>query len=311
MLIFLGVVAIVFGVPLLILNQLTYGSPFIYGYDLFNNAYYPNRAGAGASGIIGLINYGGLVLLPGGFDLVALLRNLWRYLFELTPVLLAFGATGYILLILKRPRHLRTLLLLSALAGYVLIYTGSAPVWGTNAATPLLSHTMARYWIVVYLVLALLIAYLMTESQSVALKVVICLAAFAVGARGLLYGPDSLPALATSINAGQAKVQTQLLPATEDNAVIYAGRSDKLIATHRQVAAWYNSATESFFDAPQVARSMASVHRVGVPAYLVQDPDVDLVALTQSLSQYGLGLEQVLPNYLYRVVPLQQPVLSQ
>lgn len=302
MLVYFVIVALVFGVPVLILNKLTYGSPFTYGYQLFNDAYYPNRGGSDAVGAAGLLNTIGVVLLPGGFDLAMFWTSIWKYLFVLTPILLTLGTAGYFSVLKNKVLPLKIVLALTALFVYVLLYQGSGAVWGTQVYTPSLGHTMVRYWMPIYLALAILTAYLVTDLQSAALKVGLVIGAVVVGLSGLFSGPDSLIRVRESIDNGERTVAATILPYTEENAVIYAGRSDKFIVSQRRVAAWHNSAEESFFDPVQVASSMARLYSFGIPAYTTRDPDVDLKALSAELSLRGLWLESIPGSRVVKLV---------
>ena len=299
---FAATVGVVFGVPLLAVNEMTYGSPFTYGYHLFNEAYYPNRGGSADPGIAGLLGSLQVMLMPSGFVPSALLAALWKYLFLLTPVLLILGGIGFLVVLRKRAVGWKFLLAYAGLFLYVLLYEGSGAVWGTQYRDPTLGHTMVRYWIPAYLGLLILASYAIADWQQPIHKLVVVALTISVGFAGLFSGADSLVAVRDGINNGQEFVSASIMPFTEENAVVYAGRSDKFVASSRRVAAWFNSAEESFFDASLVAASMNKVHAKGVPAYIVHDKDANLKQLARELAKYGLALKVVGNGNLSKIV---------
>jgi hypothetical protein len=296
-------IGIVFGIPVLVLNQLTYGEPFVYGYSLFNDAYYPTRGGADAGGIPGIFGRLSVMALPGGVDPAMLWASIWKYFFVLTPLLLTLGLAGYVQVLRRRALPLKFTLAYTALFAYIVLYQGSGAVWGTQFGDPTLGHTMVRYWIPAYVLLMLLGAYAVSRFRSMVVVGAVAGIAIWAGLTGLFSGKESLTEVKDAINFGDAEIQRTVVRYTEPDAVIYAGRSDKFLVGHRRVAAWFNSASKSFFDARQVASSMNRVQGQGIPVYIVHDRDANLKALAAELRPYGLGLELSGEGALSRVVP--------
>jgi hypothetical protein len=119
---------------------------------------------------------------------------------------------------------------------------------------------------------------------------------------GLFSGEDSLPRVKESIDKGQVWVETNITPHTPEDAVIYTGRTDKYVVGTRRVAAWYNAADETFFNPVIVAASMNRVVDRGLPAFVVREPETDILALRTALSSYGLTLVRAEKSALYKVV---------
>ena len=292
---------VVFGIPLLVLNWMTYGSPLTYGYDLFNEAYYPNRGGSDAGGMTGMINTAGVWLLPGGVDFELLGESLRKYFALLVPVVPVLAVLGYIELWKSKRAPRRFLVAYLLLVLYVLLYAGSGRVWGTQFDEPTLGHTMVRYWLLVYLAFALGASYVLLKSREALPRLGILGVAVAFAAVGLFQGEDSLPSVKAGIDRGVVWSDTYLLPRVEDDAVVYAGRSDKFVVPVRRVAAWYNSADETFYEPGLVSASMNRVFRSGHPVYVVNEPEVEMDKLQESLAVYGLYADRVGKGVLYRV----------
>ena len=301
--IYLVVVGVVFGIPLLVFNKLTYGSPFTYGYGLFNHAYYPDRGGSNAPGVMGMLGSLSVWVLPGGFDASMLADSLRKYFFQLTPVLLGVAGVGYYLALKEKVFKLRYLLAYTAITLYILVYNGSGAVWGTQFSEPTVGHTLVRYWLLGYLALFLAAAYAVLHVKESLPQVLMGAAAIGVGMLGLFNGQDSLPDVENGIIRGQQWVTRTIIPNTEEDAVIYTGRSDKVVLGSRRVAAWFNSAEVSFFDPVAVASSMNRVTAAGIPVYIVHEPDADLKALNVELARYGLALQGIKGANLSAVVP--------
>jgi Dolichyl-phosphate-mannose-protein mannosyltransferase len=303
--IYVAVVAVVFGIPVLIFNQLTYGSPFTYGYGLFNGAYYPDRGASGTLGFQGVIGTLGVWALPGGLDIALMLTSVKKYFVMIMPLTLVLAGVGYFLVWKERLIAARFLIAYTLLFAYVIAYNGSGAVWGTQFENPTLGHTLVRYWLLAYLSLALLGSLVMLRITNLWARIPLLMVVLVLGIVPLFHGNDSLTDVKGGIERGQEWVAINIVPYTEENAVIYAGRSDKLVLGSRRVAAWFNSADESFFDPVMIASSMNRVNGKGVPSYIVHEPDADLEALDEELGRYGLTLRVVGRGNLSAVVNLR------
>jgi hypothetical protein len=292
---------VVFGIPLFVLNWMTYGNPLTYGYDLFNEAYYPNRGGSDAGGMTGMLNTIGVWLMPGGIDFELLGESLRKYFVLLVPAVPVLALVGYLELWKSKraPRMFLVAYLLLVL--YVLLYAGSGPVWGTQFDEPTLGHTMVRYWLLVYLAFALAASFVLLKSREELPRLGILGVAVAFAAVGLFQGEDSLPSVKAGIDRGVVWTETHLLPHVEDNAVVYAGRSDKYVVPVRRVAAWHNAADETFYEPGMVAASMNRVFKAGHPVYVVNEPEVDMAELRGVLAGYGLYAERIGKGVIYKV----------
>jgi hypothetical protein len=87
--------------------------------------------------------------------------------------------------------------------------------------------------------------------------------------------------------------------------VIYAGRHDKVITPHRDVATWWNG--EEFYDPKKVAVSMSRVVAAGRPVYLYEEPEIDRRVLEKELAAVGLVTRSVEAWNLLSIQRLDSP----
>ncbi|HEY4685491.1 MAG TPA: glycosyltransferase family 39 protein [Dehalococcoidia bacterium] len=292
--------------PVAALNHYIYGDVFTYGPGLFNEVYFPERgATPDASWLESLGRSLRSVLLPSyPFDPLQVLTNVPRLTAWTMPVFTLTAALGIAMLIRARSVSLWRMAPLSLLVVYVLFYRGSGNTWDASGTEPGLEVAVVRYWLPVYTLLFFLAVYALRAMRDQAVKLVL------VGAL-LLTGPVSVYSLADgslltgrdTIKAYEAWVGNVLLPNTEENALIFVGRTDKRIAAYRDVATWWNGA--EFYDVEKVAASMVRVVPNGRPLYIYKEPEVDIPALNDVLARYGLEARPVARTGFYRIEPKQ------
>jgi hypothetical protein len=278
-----SIVMAVFVVPVFMLNQYVYGDWSTYGYSLFNDAYYPSKGGAEA----GLFESIRAALFPSSIDVEVVARNLIRFTVLLVPVLAVLAVVGAWLLIRQRLVRWRTLLAFSALLAFFLCYRGSSATWGAAGMAPTFDAAIVRYWLPMYLGFVLLATYALSQIADRWLKTALAGALAITAAITLLWSFDgNLSQLANGLESQQRWSEDVLVPLTEEDAVVYAGRSDKRIVPYRFTAAWWNGA--EFYDPSSVARSMSRVHTAGRPIYIRHEPEVDIDELNKELAKFRL-----------------------
>jgi hypothetical protein len=292
----------VFALPLMALNELTYGHFTTYGYSLFNDVYFPERtAEAGMSQIENAFRSLRGVLLPSyPFEPLQVVVNVPRMTMWIMPVFTVAAGIGIAALIKRRVMGWPQLAFLALMAFYVLIYRGSGNTFNAEGTEPTFNASVMRYWLPVYLLMFFLAAYGLSTLEDRGMKAVLVVAL-------LLSGPMTVYSVADGSVAGErdrieryALWATEVLvPNTEPNAVIYGSRSDKSVVGFRDAATWWNGA--EFYDPHEVAASMARLHPTGRPVYIIRENEVSIRELNDVLAGYGLVAEHIEDTSLYRI----------
>ncbi len=187
---------------------------------------------------------------------------------------------------------------------YVLIYRGSGNTWNAAGTEPTFDASVMRYWLPFYTALFFLMTYALTSISDGGLK-------FVFVAALLLSGPMTVYTVAagsvegerTKIEGYQRWAETVLVPNTEPDSIIYASRTDKAIASYRDVATWWNG--EEFYDPSVVAHSVSRLHESSArPIYVYKEREVSIPELNQKLADFGLEATPVMKTGLYRISEL-------
>ncbi len=130
---------IFFALPLGILNNRLYGSPFTYGYQLFNKAYYGDeRTGSASSSLISII-------FPSrSLNLMLLFKNVKEVFFLVSPV---FFLLTYYIIIKDRKIFLKIFFPYFLIFLFFIFYYGTLNVYGSDFYQVSLDKAIFRYWI--------------------------------------------------------------------------------------------------------------------------------------------------------------------
>lgn len=312
MAIFSSVVLVLFIVPVLILNQLTYGSPLTFGYGLFNEAYFPSRSGDGSL----LTSIGPMVrsvLLPAyPFDLGLAGNAFINQMLRVAPVFAAVALMGLIGVAWRRAIQPRFLLAYLALGVYIFLYRGAGYSWLADSSTPDFEASIVRYVLPLYMACYLLAVYALAQIDTPYLAGGLAIAVAIAGVFGVMHGVDgNLIHIRTQVRAGDELMLRDVVPNTEPDSLIYTDIFDKTIGPYRDVASWWGGVRgthEGFFQPSDVARSMSRV--VGSrPIYLyVFEEDYIVPSLNPALEAQDLKLISTGIHRLYAVEQdLSQP----
>jgi hypothetical protein len=298
-----GITVLCFIAPVLALNRIVYGSWLTYGYSLFNRVYFPQRsAQEGLSLAENALRTMRSVLLPSyPLDLAAAGENLVRCTIFLAPVFTVTAGIGACSLLKRGALRPAWLALFLVFLVYVLLYRGaSGNVWSnTTGFEPTFNAAVVRYWLPIYVLLMLLCTYALTNIRAVAMKIGLSAAIVATGVVTLGYTTNgNVRSLREVVAHHQAWTDSHLSLIPND-AVVYAGRSDKRVATHRDTAAWWNG--EESYDPEVVAQSMSRVAVTGRPIFIIVEREVDIPALNRALRPYGLQADEARRSELSRV----------
>jgi hypothetical protein len=298
------VVAAIFLIPVLVLNQYVYGSWSTYGYGLFQHAYYPSEDSHAPVLIRGL---GGVtsILVPSTPHVGTIARNLLRFTLLLVPVLSILSLTAGVNIVRGRQVRIRTLGLSVLIMLYFVSYRGASDTWAAGGFRPNFDAAIVRYWLPMYLAMFFLAAFAMHTVNDRFLKgmLVALMMACSVVTLGWRYD-GNLMAIRETLSREQAWSEDVLSHATEEDAIVYSGRADKRVVPFRYSAAWWNG--EEFYDPVLVARSMARVHAAGYRVYVVQEREVDLEQLNNELSKYGLVAIQAKRGRIFAIHPIER-----
>lgn len=284
------IVAVTFVLPVLILNNQYYGSPLQYGYSLMYEVYLPQQVEAGGVSLISLSGLK-LALFPSPIDPGVILRNIIRYWFYLMPLYSALAIWGTISYIREKRAFSIYYILFALLAIYIICYRGGdAGIWGQDKPVPVLGASILRYWLLLYIAAVPFVSYgierIRLRGKFIAASVIAVLLITGL-ATTLTINVDSLDDRARSMLYAESYGEG-IAELTEEDAIIYCGRSDKAITAHRDVATWWIFPE---FEADKVAQSMTKVKQLGYPVYLIQEaPLRDIEELNSELSGYRLTL---------------------
>jgi len=293
-LIFLLVFTVLFAAPVLTLNTLTYGSPATFGYQLMDRQTGLRGAPAGElGGGAQLLRTARNILFPFEVSLRGAATGVLRYFVLLTPLLFlaALPRLGGLARALRTPGHRWRPAAAVLLAAYLVISRASDGLHGMDRLVPGILDSLARYWMPLYLVL--LVAGWQTLAQRLrpAWQTAAALAALVLGLYGLFLQDHQSCLKATEEIRYRSGLWRFITEASEPDAVIYTGISDKYIVPFRTTASWWETQGGSDYEPQRLARSARRVLDLGRPAYLA-DATVDLETLRPALARQGLILEE-------------------
>jgi hypothetical protein len=157
----LGIIVFVF--PLLIINYNTYGDCLTYGYKVFNQVFFPDRIEGN------FINKISQILFPGAtFNLEYLKKNIFLYIFILNPLFLVF----FIYLLIKKKIY-KSISIYFLWIIYLFFLRGTAEFYGYNTSNLILNSAIVRYWLPLYLIIAIMIIYFLYLIKFKIIKIII------------------------------------------------------------------------------------------------------------------------------------------
>lgn len=286
-----GFFGLVVGVGLLLLmNTLTYGSPFTTGYTLGE---------ASVTELITTDSIDAIALLPFGFHPMNAWRHFSAYAVTMFWWLSVLALPGFFLLLAHKTNH-RTIRWVIALATGVSLWLvfmyGSWEIHDNPDPTQItMANSYVRYWLPLYLfstpMIAMTIVWLGARGRSflsrrliVAILVIVVVglnvnATFVQGQDGLVRMREEL--------LSSAQIQESVLRYTEPDAVIIVDRGDKLFFPHRHV--WYPLRDEATYAAMPALLESTTLYYYGITF-----PQNDLDYLNSSrLKRMDLGIELV------------------
>lgn len=285
---------VLFVLPLLVLNQLTYGSPLTYGYQLADQAFGLRDAPAPElDGGARLLRRVRNLVFPFDFSFTAALSGLFRYFVLLTPLLTlaALLRANDLVRLLRSPGRNWRVIGALLLAAYLVISRSSGNLHGMDRLAPNILDSLARYWMPLYLVLLVAGWKNLARLRWPWIRVAAALLALVLGTHGLYFRWDQSYRPMTRKVREADFVSGRVLGKTDPDAVIYSGMRDKYLVSHRTVAAWWETGSGSCYNPHLLARSVTRVLDLGRTAYL-WDRRLDLQELRSVLAQNGLRLKK-------------------
>lgn len=304
-LIVLLVFVVLFAVPVLTLNTMTYGSPTTFGYQLMDRQTGLRGEPAGElDGGARLLRTARNILLPFEVSLRGAATGVLRYFVLLTPLLFlaALPRLGALARALRTPGHRWRTAAALLLAAYLVVSRSSDGLHGMDRLVPGILDSLARYWMPLYLVLLVAAWQTLARRLRPGRQTAAALAALVLGLYGLfLQGDQSYLKMTGSVHY-RSGLWRFITEASEPDAVVYTGLNDKYIVPWRTTASWWATKSSSDYDPRRLARSARRVLDLGRPAYLA-DATVDLERLRPALAGQGLGLEETrFREKLYAIV---------
>jgi hypothetical protein len=309
-----AILAVVFVIPVLILNQLTYGSLSTFGYGLFNEAYFPDRA-TGASWPSDVLRMGRALMLPSyPVDITLAFKALTRQVFGVAPVFCALAAFGLFIIIRDRVLPLRWVVAGLLLATYVFLYRGAGYSWLADAPEGNLEASVVRYSLPLYLGFYLVAVFALSRVQQASVAGLIALIVAFVGVTAVLHDVDgSLMHVRTQVRAGDELTREDVLPNVERGAIVYTDVFDKTIGPYRDVAAWWGGVRgthEGFFQPRAVARSIARASEDNQVYLYLYEYEYVIPRVRQQLADWDLTIVPWRVERLYRVAPVPSATRS-
>ena len=291
--------------PVLVLNEIVYGSPFAYGYGLLNETYFPERGGLG-EGPQSLVDKARAVLLPSyPIDLRQAVSTFTFQIAGVAPVFIAVGAVGAGMLARRGDVSRGVLLAALGLAAYVFLYRGAGVSLHSDSTTPNFEASVQRYSMPLFVAcyfLAVLVLSRLTLQWAAGLAAVLAVIGVGSAVRGL---DGNILEVRYWTGRTDTEVRMPLLQHTEGDAIIYTDSYDKVLGLDRHVAAWWGGGTgtreHGFFRPDEVARSIERLVDE-MPVYLFfADHDYVMPRLEPALSALGLAIAPTDLAQLYRV----------
>jgi hypothetical protein len=112
--------------------------------------------------------------------------------------------------------------------------------------------------------------------------------------------------LRTQLHLYDEYTEREILPNTEENALIFTDTYDKLIGTRREVATWWPGAVgvlDEHFEADRIARSMARVVDTRPVYILTSEPRLVRNKLEPDLTSLGLSIHSTSVRNLMKIEP--------
>ena len=307
--IFLGIVGCAFVLPVLILNYFIYGSPFTYGYGLFNEAYFPDRV-APVAGLWNYIVKARSVLLPAyPVDLKTAGTSLFYQVAGIAPFFTMAALSGAALLVRNRHVSVRMFVAALALALYTYLYRGAGDSNLAGETTANFEASIIRYSAPLLVVFLFLVIYAIEQINKAELTLLVL---------GILIF-SSFSSLTSTTDGNLFHIRDMLrksqptldsvLPLVEENAVVYTDIYDKVISDRRVVATWWGGAStvygDEHFRPEEIADSVRRVAATRPVYFMVTDTETIFERLNAPMAERGLRLSPWKYKALLKVEPLK------
>jgi hypothetical protein len=303
-----GVILIVsFVQPVLALNKITYGSPLTFGYSLFHEAYFPDRAAATSGSLLfRAADFARYVLWPSNtWDVPLAARSFLFQVVGVAPILALAALFGAAVLCRSREQRLLPLAGYAALGAYFYLYYATSASWLAGSSTPNLEASIVRYSLPLYVGFFFLACFGLANIERndvAALLAGVLVVASLQG--GLKYVDGNLLYVRHQLRLGDQQIRTTVLPVIEPDALVYTDIFDKTLGPYRTVATWLggeDALEQGYFRPADVATSMDRVYG-SHPLYFYTPYSDELAqALQPALVPFRLKLTGTQVRYLFRV----------
>jgi hypothetical protein len=303
-----GVMLIVLFVqPVLALNKITYGSPLTFGYALFHEAYFPDRAAA-TSGSLAFraLDFVRYILWPSNtWDFTLAIRSFLFQVVGVAPILVLAAVFGAFALVRRSGGRLLPFAGYAALGAYFYLYYATSASWLAGSSTPNLEASVVRYSLPLYVGFFFLVCFGLANvdrNDVTALLAGILIVASLQG--GLDHVDGNLLYVRNQVRLGDQQVKTTVLPVIEPDAIVYTDVFDKTLGPYRTVATWLGgerALEQGYFRPADIATSMDRVYGSRPVYFYTPYSDQLAQALQPALVPFRLKLTGTQVRHLFRV----------
>ncbi len=256
---------LIFLIPLLSLNNTLYGSPFTYGYSIFNKVtFQEERSGTFLKSLIN-------VIFPSqNFNFILFFKNLlfaFIIIFPLPAILLYFW-------FFKKGIKLN-LGIYWIIIFYFVIYMGMGNVWGSeNALEGGIDKSVVRYWLILYVMLAVYMAIFLKSINKNNIKLLLIVFIIIYSITFIVSSDNGLAHLSSRIDRYDYNIE-ELKSIVSNNDYLITGASDKYHYKNVNIITWWGNSREDesdkFFSASSIANLTKIILVKNKKVYFIED----------------------------------------